>query len=201
MMAALARDNPFATHRLDALRYRPQGESWEDMLGRLATMGSRGAVVGPEGSGKTALLHDLAPRLKAIGLRVESLRLGFGQRTLPVDTLRRLSSLLDGEGARLLDGAEQLGPMGWRAVARTARRAGVLVITLHRPGAAAHVGTVRTERGALSGAGFRTRGWMLRRGGAGGQEGLRGPRRQHAVVPALALRRVRRGASGGNRGD
>jgi hypothetical protein len=129
-----ARDNPFATHRLDALRYRPQGESWEDMFGRLATMGWRGAVVGPEGSGKTALMHDLAPKLKEIGLHVESLRLGFGQRTLPVDTLRRLSSLLDAQGALLLDGAEQLGPMGWRSVARSARRAGVLVITLHRPG-------------------------------------------------------------------
>jgi hypothetical protein len=133
-MPARARDNPFATHRLDALRYRPQGESWTDMLDRLAKMGWRGAVVGPEGSGKTALLHDLAPRLKATGLRVESLRLGFGQRTLPVDTLRRLSSLLDGGGALLLDGAEQLGPMGWRSVARSARRAGALVITLHRPG-------------------------------------------------------------------
>jgi|WetSurMetagenome_2_1015567.scaffolds.fasta_scaffold27905_3 hypothetical protein len=133
-MTTRARDNPFSTHRLDALRYRPQGESWEDMLGRLEAMGWRGSVVGPEGSGKTALLHDLAPRLKAIGLRVENLRLGFGQRTLPVDTLRRLSSLLDGEAALLLDGAEQLGPMGWRAVARSARRAGALVITLHRPG-------------------------------------------------------------------
>jgi hypothetical protein len=133
-MPALARDNPFATHRLDALRYRPQGESWGDMLGRLEAMGWRGAVVGPEGSGKTALLHDLAPRLKALGLHVESLRLGFGQRTLPVDLLRRLSSLLDGEAALLLDGAEQLGPLGWRAVARSARRAGSLVITLHRPG-------------------------------------------------------------------
>jgi hypothetical protein len=133
-MTTLARDNPFATHRLDALRYRPQGESWAGMLDRLANMGWRGAVVGPEGSGKTALLHDLAPRLKAIGLCVESLRLGFGQRTLPVDTLRRLSSLLDGEGALLLDGAEQLGPLGWRSLARSARRAGALVITLHRPG-------------------------------------------------------------------
>ncbi len=129
-----ARDNPFATHRLDALPYRPQGETWEAMLGRLEAMGWRGAVVGPEGTGKTALVHDLAPRLKARGMQVEALRLGLGQRTLPVDTLRRLSSVLDARGALLLDGAEQLGPLGWRAVARSARRAGAVVITLHRPG-------------------------------------------------------------------
>jgi hypothetical protein len=62
-----ARDNPFSADRVLAVRYRPQGTTWDALMARLAALGWRAAIVGPKGSGKTTLLEDLAPRLRERG--------------------------------------------------------------------------------------------------------------------------------------
>ena len=129
-----ARDNPFATHRLDALDYRPQGETWEEMLSRLQTMGWRGAVVGPEGSGKTALLDDLARRLRCKGWQILGVQVAAGQRALAADGLETLRAAAVSQVAILADGTEQLSPSGWRDVMRASADAGALVAATH-PGA------------------------------------------------------------------
>jgi len=125
-----ARDNPFATDRVLAVRYRPLEGSWDELMARLAALEYRAAIIGPEGSGKTTLLEDLAPRLEALGFTVRSARLDRGSGSLP-------AGLLDGLSGReiiLLDSTEQLGRLAWRRLRRRSARAAGLVLTAHRPG-------------------------------------------------------------------
>lgn len=130
----IARNNPFATHRLDALPYRPQGERWEAMISRLKAMGWRGAVVGPEGSGKTALLHDLVPRLEACGFSVRLLRLDEDHPRFPDNFLAALAREVDPRLFILLDGAELLRARDRRAFLRATALSGGLVVTTRSRG-------------------------------------------------------------------
>jgi hypothetical protein len=129
-----ARENPFATDRVLRVRYRPQGWTWQQLLARLESMSYRGAIVGPEGRGKTTLLEDLGERLAETGFGVRPLRL---TRESPAfdgafvrDSLRSLSA----RDVILFDGAEQLGRLAWWRFVRGSRSARGLVITSHRPG-------------------------------------------------------------------
>lgn len=119
------RDNPFATRRLDGLAYRLEGSTWEELLNRLEAAGGRGALVGPHGRGKTALLEALAPRLEARGYRPLFFR---------ADPDVQLPEEIRSHHAVLLDCGELLGLWAWWRFRRAVRRAGVLVTTLHRPG-------------------------------------------------------------------
>ena len=128
-----ARDNPFAVDRVLAVRYKPQGWTWEALLSRLEHLRYRAAIVGPQGSGKTTLLEDLGPRLLARGFDPVFLRLHDEHRRFDADQLRQIWSA----GERtilLLDGAEQLLPPLWWRFRWQCRHAGGLIITSHRPG-------------------------------------------------------------------
>lgn len=125
-----ARDNPFRTERVDALAYRAEGFAWEALEARLHDLGGRGAIVGPEGYGKSTLLRDWVERIDAAGQPACLVRLEFGQRRLH-ETQRRMVSASD---RIFLDSAEQLGWLGWREVRRLTARAASLVITTHTPG-------------------------------------------------------------------
>lgn len=130
----LARDNPFAADRVLRVRYRPQGWTWEQLLARLAGLGHRVAIVGPEGRGKTTLLEDLGGRLRDGGWGVKHVGLSRETRALPRAFLRRFFDELSGRDVVLLDGAEQLNRLAWWDFARRSKRAGGLVITSHRAG-------------------------------------------------------------------
>lgn len=129
-----ARDNPFATHRLDRLRFRPQGATWEGLLAALERLRFRAAVVGPNGSGKTALLSDLAPRVEPLGLAPAAVRLPGGCRRPLRIALAQLPSPLTPRHLLLVDGAEQLGLIPFLLLCLRARSSGGLVVTAHRPG-------------------------------------------------------------------
>ena len=112
-----ARNNPFATARLDAIPYRLEGVG----VGRPAESVSRrsdyrAAIVGPHGSGKSTLLEALAERIP--GARLHR----FPPREIDPDEII------------LLDSAERLGPARWLAFRHRARRARGLVITAHTRG-------------------------------------------------------------------
>lgn len=128
-----ARDNPFASDRVLAVRYRLSGTTWEELLARLEALRHRAALVGPEGAGKTTLLEDLAPRLEARGLRVHLVQLREGERRLPVGD-RALPRRLGPRDLVLLDGADALTRPAWLALRLRTRAAGGLVVTSHRPG-------------------------------------------------------------------
>lgn len=128
------RDNPFATRHLDGLSYRLHGATWNELLERLDRLGGRGAVVGPRGRGKTALLAALAPFLSERGLSVRWLRPELPPRPWPEGFLARLAQDTTRTHALLVDGAERLTTFAWWRFRRASRRAGVLVATTHRPG-------------------------------------------------------------------
>ncbi|MCI0744240.1 MAG: hypothetical protein L0Y58_02440 [Verrucomicrobia subdivision 3 bacterium] len=123
-----ARDNPFRSERVEGLRYRPQGYSWDELWRRLEWLGYRCAIVGPEGSGKTTLLENLGEQLTREGRTVRWLRLNREQRSVPRDFSFDPGEII------LADGIEQLGAVKWHLFVRRARRAGGLIITIHTRG-------------------------------------------------------------------
>lgn len=128
-----ARDNPFSSDRVLRVRYRPQGETWDDILRRLSTLHYRAALVGPHGTGKTTLLEDLAPHLAAQGF---SIRQAFLNEDTPLaaKTIDQVLTNLTPRDILLLDGADHLPWWTWRRFRRHTANAGGLIITSHREG-------------------------------------------------------------------
>ena len=129
-----ARDNPFAADRVLRVRYRPRGWTWDELLERLAAMNYRGAIVGPEGRGKTTLLEDLGVRLNERGMGTRHVRLTRERPRPDAAGFRQLLTTLSARDVVLLDGAEQMSRPAWWAFLWRVRRARGLVITSHRPG-------------------------------------------------------------------
>lgn len=129
-----AGDNPFKVQKLRSIRYRLSGQTWDDLLERLAALGWRAAIVGPHGHGKTTLLEDLVPHLEARGFRLRSVMLHTGDRRLGRERKDRLFRDLDPRDILCVDGAEQLGRWSWLALRLRSRAAGGLLITSHRTG-------------------------------------------------------------------
>jgi hypothetical protein len=125
-----ARDNPLATHRVLAIRYRPLDMTWTQLLDRLRELNYRAAIVGPKGTGKTTLIEDLANRLAARGLAPRLIHLTAEHHVIP----RTLLDDLAPEAIVLVDGAEQLSWARWIALKLKTRRARGLIVTMHRPG-------------------------------------------------------------------
>jgi hypothetical protein len=137
-VALPARLNPFAVEGLHDFGYRDPstGEPADlaPLLERFDALGRRAAVVGPEGTGKSTLLGSLAPRLAAAGTRVARIRVREGGRVEgPVEGGLPESGGLAGV-CLLVDGADALPRRTWRRLARDARRADGLLVTIHRPG-------------------------------------------------------------------
>jgi hypothetical protein len=125
-MSLKARENPFCTHRVEALlAFEPAwlGTTWEQILTDLASQRYRGAIVGPHGSGKTTFLEALVPRLNAEGF---PLRHYFLNDQLSAE----IAIETDPDTIVIIDGAERLGFRAWRRI-RTHSR---LLVTQHREG-------------------------------------------------------------------
>ena len=139
-------DNPFASHRVEGLAFRFNGSGLGEISRRLEETGGRGAIVGPKGSGKTTLLEELASALP--GERVH-VRIGGGCGH-PWRTARaQLPRPVRPKHAVLVDGAEQIGPIGWRLLLRATRPARSFVATLHRPGLLPTLIECRTDHALL----------------------------------------------------
>jgi thymidylate kinase len=129
-----AAENPFRVGRVEALRYRAPGFDWQDLLARLERQKGRGALRGPEGTGKTTLLLELGDRLRAQGYAVRHLRPDLDDRRLARRQVREFAHGVDRRTALLLDGADRVGKVAWWRLRWAARRAAVLVVTTHREG-------------------------------------------------------------------
>lgn len=144
-----ARDNPFAVGRFDRVGFRfPPGESIETLLARLLETGMRGAIVGPEGHGKSTLLGELEQWLRDEGLATKRLQLHEGQSRIPDELAGWLASS-GPRNALLLDGAEQLSTISWLALRYRTRRLGGFVITSHVAGRLPTVLRCRTSPALL----------------------------------------------------
>jgi len=129
-----ARENPFRTERVHAVRFRLAGTTWGELVGRLASLGHRAAIVGPDGSGKTTLLERLEPRLADAGLTAHWLHVSNERRRLPKGTLARLLARLGDRDVILFDGADLMGTLAWRRLRRRSTHGAGLIVTSHRPG-------------------------------------------------------------------
>jgi hypothetical protein len=127
------RDNPFAARRLAALAYRAVDGDPEALLDRFEALGRRGALVAPEGHGKSSLLAELARRLPARGLAPRRLVVAR-DRPLARGALAGFLAAAGPADVLLVDGAGHLGARDRLRLRRAARRAGGLLVTAHRPG-------------------------------------------------------------------
>lgn len=128
-----ARENPFAVARIHALPYRAPGFSRKLLLERFEQQDRRGALVGPQGQGKTTLLTELAADLQQRGEEIHWLRLNETVRQFAPQVLTELAALPP-HAVVIVDGAEQLTWWRWRLFLRHLPTASGCLISTHRPG-------------------------------------------------------------------
>jgi hypothetical protein len=125
--------NPFSTRhvRPGAIDYLfPPGTSPASLLARLEENSWRGQIVGPHGSGKSALLATLVRALEASRRRVHLVELHDGQRRMPRDFRR--SDGITPDTLVVVDGYEQLGFFSRFRLRRfCGKRALGLLVTAH----------------------------------------------------------------------
>jgi hypothetical protein len=129
-----ARDNPFATDRIERLlEFEPRwaGASWDSIFDDWNALDRRAAIVGPHGSGKTTFLRAFESRLNTRGEAVTRYFLNDRCPTLTSDDWHHLESRPGDGGVIFLDGAERLGWSAWRRFAKLVAASSVLV-TQHR---------------------------------------------------------------------
>ena len=128
-------DNPFDHSRLARLEYRfPAGQSWQTLLARCAATEYCCAIVGPPGSGKRLLLHELAARLAALGFRPRPFRLTLETRRADKDALLAEVREMRAPDLLFLDGAEHLQTREWLPLRTAINGLAGAIITLHRTG-------------------------------------------------------------------
>jgi hypothetical protein len=139
--------NPFSTRyvRPGALPFFfADGQSADALVERLRASGWWGEIVGPHGSGKSALLSALAPRLDQAGRSLLIVELHDGQRRLPPGVLDR--SERPAETLLIVDGYEQLSWWSrWRLKQTCRLRGWGLLVATHRPAGLPRLATTRTD--------------------------------------------------------
>jgi hypothetical protein len=126
-------ENPFCTRRIrpGAIPFLfPDGQDVETLVDRLRTHGWCGQIVGPHGSGKSALLATLIPAIERAGRHVTLVELHDGQRRLPLRLGGR--HRLREPAVLVIDGYEQLSRWNrWRLRRLCRRNNWGLVVTSH----------------------------------------------------------------------
>lgn len=126
------RHNPFSTRnvRPGAIGFVfPEGHNAKSLVEQLAAHDWYGAIVGPHGTGKSALLATLIPAIEEAGRRVIHYELHDGQRRLPpVPTMPREMP----NAVIVIDGYEQLSWWSRSRLRSRCRRQGWgLLVTTH----------------------------------------------------------------------
>ena len=127
-----ARDNPFATGRVERLlAFDPGlvGTTWEAIEARWRELGHRACVVGHHGSGKTTFLDAIGRRM-ARERRVVRLFFNRSHSRLDEADRRRLDPL--GNAVLLVDGDGHLPARERRELHRAAEDAAGLICARHR---------------------------------------------------------------------
>ena len=141
----LAAENPFS-----ASRVRPGATpfifdelpSLDRLLEQLRASKYWGQIVGPHGSGKSALLAALKAALESTGLEVLYIELRAGQHRLPIN-LRKLAGATK-ISVIIVDGYEQLGWLARMWLKRFCRRRKLgLLVSTHHPAGLSTLATLR----------------------------------------------------------
>ncbi len=126
--------NPFSSRyvRPGAIPFiGPAGSSPAQLVERLRDSAWRGQIVGPHGSGKSALLAALMPAIERAGRRVLACELHDGQRHLPEGLLPPAPA---DDAVAIVDGYEQLSVFSRVRLRKASKTLGLgLVVTAHRP--------------------------------------------------------------------
>ncbi len=120
---SVASENPFSASRLrpGAMPYLfADGQDARQFVQRLRDAGWWAAIVGPHGSGKSALLAAMVPQIEKDGRQTLLVELHDGQRRMPLDLRHELPPRMP--GVLIVDGFEQLGFLSRLYVKRTCRR-------------------------------------------------------------------------------
>ncbi len=132
-MSPASDENPFSARRVrpGAVSYLfGPGQDVATVVERLATANWQGQIVGPHGSGKSALVAAVIPAIEAAGGTVRLVELHDGQRRLPDEFSRPLD--LSPGALLIVDGYEQLGTMARCQLSRLCRKGGwSLLVTSH----------------------------------------------------------------------
>lgn len=129
-----AADNPFRMQRIERVPFEPQDTDWPALMQRLAALNYRAAVRGPHGSGKTAFMEQLMPRLRALGRTPRLVRMNTSDgASLPPWWHEALAQCQPND-VLLADGYELLRFAARRRLRRETRVLGAgLIVTAHRP--------------------------------------------------------------------
>ncbi len=127
-----ARDNPFSAERLHGARYRLRKGTWDALMEKLRKLHYRCAIIGPHGSGKTALLDELGRRLEKGGFSVKRLFLSRECRRFEEGFLDGFFKEPGGNDIVLFDGADIMGRRDWRNFRQRSSRAAGVIVTSHR---------------------------------------------------------------------
>lgn len=126
-------DNPFCTRRIrpGAMPFLfSVGQNAEALVERLQQNGWWGQIVGPHGSGKSALLATLIPSLELAGRHAVLVELHDGQRCVPLNLDRECRACV--ASVIIVDGYEQLSRWNRWLLKRLCRRRGWgLLVTAH----------------------------------------------------------------------
>lgn len=118
--------------RVETLDYIPYEYELQETASRLKRQGYRGAICGPAGCGKSAMLHALGDELMAHGLTPLPLSVERDRaRALPTDWRRTIRKARHTD-ALLLDGYGLLPAWARLWVWFASRRAGAVVVTSKR---------------------------------------------------------------------
>ncbi|HZY90588.1 MAG TPA: hypothetical protein VFE78_37545 [Gemmataceae bacterium] len=135
MTAPRSGSNPFSTRfvRPGAVPFLfPPDQDAPGLVRALMSLGWRGAILGPHGSGKSTLVAALLPVLREAGKEPLAVTLHDGQRTLPAEAWREL--LRPAARVAVIDGYEQLSRwQRWRLRRLCRRRGHGLLATAHTP--------------------------------------------------------------------
>lgn len=127
-----AHQNPFHTDRLHSLGVRwPDDMTQGDVVRLLDSVGWRGAIVGPHGSGKTQMLHELGHWLQSQKRDIWHLFLNESRKTFSVGEWHRMANEDVSQTILLIDGAEQLSRSQWRKTRQLCERAAGFIVTAH----------------------------------------------------------------------
>ncbi len=129
-----ARNNPFATHCVEALAFQFADGDWQSQLTRLRQMGFRGSIVGPQGSGKTTLLLELKDQLAINVCEPDQIEFSFVSQTSKerANQLLHLEAALSRQQILLIDGFERFSWGQRRRLRKRRKSTGSIVVTTHR---------------------------------------------------------------------
>jgi hypothetical protein len=129
-----ARNNPFASRCIERLTFQFEpGDDWGALLARLESNRWRGAIVGPHGTGKTTVLEQIAPHLRARGFQPRMVALREGYRFRDIAEIFQRSAAV-APAFILLDSGERLTVLQWLLLRMITGRAAGLLVTQHSRG-------------------------------------------------------------------